>query len=228
MKFAATMFENIIALSNLHFHVFQPLVWYDNSLLRKKKKKYYKIISYRLKEIDFSSYKRDNSFLFSAHRSEEKAYRIPCTSILNRITVRGDQNSSKKIHQCTCIWHFFDHVPFPGCNRSLTLVLSFQLRLSPKQISKMNSCSPLATIYISCNFFPAVVGGRGRRVRERGERGKKTQMKKKKKERKEGKKKFRGDRVSPRELTPPTNAIPPPLLNYPSPALFTPPRSRSV
>lgn len=159
------------------------------SLTKKKKKKYYKIISYRLKEIDFSSYKRDNSFLFSAHRSEEKAYHIPCTSILNRITVRGDQNSSKKIHQCTCIWHFFDHVPFPGCNRSLTLVLSFQLRLSPKQISKMNSCSPLATIYISCNFFPAVVGGRGRRVREKERREKRKHKwkRKKKKERKERK-----------------------------------------
>lgn len=160
--------------------------------LTKKKKKYYKIISYRLKEIDFSSYKLDNSFLSSAHRSEEKAYRIPCTSILNRITVRGDQNSSKKIHQCTCIWHFFDHVPFPGCNRSLTLVLSFQLRLSPKQISKMNSCSPLATIYISCNFFPAVVGGRGRE-REREERKENTNEKEKKR------KKGRKEKVSRRQ-----------------------------
>lgn len=166
------------------------LVWFS---LTKKEKKYYKIISYRLKEIDFSSYKRDNSFLFSAHRSEEKAYRIPCTSILNRITVRGDQNSSKKIHQCTCIWHFFDHVPFPGCNRSLTLVLSFQLRLSPKQISKMNSCSPLATIYISCNFFPAVVEGRGRREREREERKENTNEKEKKR------KKGRKEKVSRRQ-----------------------------
>lgn len=76
MKFAATMFENIIALSNLHFHAFNHS--FDTTILsyEKKKKKYYKIISYRLKEIDFSSYKHDNSFLSSAHRSEEKAYTV--------------------------------------------------------------------------------------------------------------------------------------------------------
>lgn len=50
-------------------------------------------------------------------------------------------------------------------NHTLSLVLSFQLRLSPKQISKMNSSSPsvLAAIYISCNIFSASSVGREER-----------------------------------------------------------------
>lgn len=54
MKFAATMFENIIALSNLHFHTFNHS--FDTTILSYEKKK-------KILQNNFVSFKR-NRFLF--------------------------------------------------------------------------------------------------------------------------------------------------------------------
>lgn len=88
-------------------------------------------------------------------------------------------------------------------NHTLSLVLSFQLRLSPKQISKMNSSSPsvLVAIYISCNIFSASSVEREER-KKLGEDG--------------------GVSWSRLYESYPPTSHPSALLNYPSPVLFTP------
>lgn len=126
-------------------------------------------------------------------------------SILHHLTNYNAETCTRRsISACGCDTNLRSRAASTDRNgHTLSLVLSFQLCLSPKQISKMNSSSPsvLAAIYISCNIFSASSVEREERKKAWRRRGRLVV-------------------ASLREL-PPTSH-PSALLNYPSPGLFAP------